>query len=252
METSYDDLAVEIHPSPEALGEAVARQFADAVRARLQEQETVGVVLQSGSSQLSFIQALAAEELAWPRIEVFHLDEWVGLPGQHPVSFRRWINERIIEPFGPKVFHQLAGEASDPHAEARRYSDLLLERDPPICVMGIGDNGQLAYNDPPAEFHTLEPVIVVQLDEASRQHMARQGHFDSDEHAPRSVLTMSIPALLSRAEVLLAVPESRKAAAVQAALEGPITRAMPASALRTCPRARLHLDHDSAAKLSAA
>ena len=248
----YDDLAVSVHEDATALGRAITEQFAASVRSSLREQETVGVVLQTGGSQRPFFEALAEVSLDWSRIELFHLDEYVGIPGDHPVSFRRWIREHVAERFGARIFHELRGDAADTRAEARRYGDLLRERDPQICVLSIGEDGQLAFNEPPAEFHTLDAVVIVELAEGSRRQLVRQGHFDRPADAPDLALSLSISALLSRRHVLACVPERRKAAAVRAALEGPITRSMPASSLRTCPRAHVHLDGASASELAGA
>lgn len=246
----YDDLAVSVHEDAAALGRAITDQFAAAVRSSLREQEAVGVVLQTGGSQRPFYEALAEVSLDWSRIELFHLDEYVGIPGDHPLSFRRWIREHVAERFGARTFHELRGDATDTLAEARRYGDLLRERNPPICVLSIGEEGQLAFNEPPAQFHTLDPVLIVELAEGSRRQLVRQGAVASPADAPDLALSMSIPALLSRQHVLACVPERRKAPAVRAALEGPITRSVPASSLRTCPRAHVHLDHASASELA--
>jgi glucosamine-6-phosphate deaminase len=246
----YDDLAVTIHQDATALGRAVAEQFAAAVLSSLGARETVGVVLQTGGSQRPFFEALGDVDLDWSRIELFHLDEYIGIPGDHPLSFRRWIREHVAERFGARTFHELRGDAADPRAEARRYGDLLRERDPQVCVLSIGEEGQLAFNEPPAQFHTLDAVVIVELAEGSRRQLVRQGQFERPEDAPAQALSLSIPALLSRRHVLACVPERRKAAAVRAALEGPITRSVPASSLRTCPRAHVHLDGASASELA--
>jgi glucosamine-6-phosphate deaminase len=248
----YGDVTVSVHEDATVLGGAIAEEFAAAVRAGLRERDTVGVVLQTGGSQRPFYEALVEVALDWSRIELFHLDEYIGIPGDHPLSFRRWIREHVAERFGARVFHELRGDAPDVRAEARRYGELLRDRDPQICVLSIGEDGQLAFNEPPAEFHTLDPVLVVELAEGSRRQLVRQGQFERAEDAPDLALSLSIPALLSRRHVLACVPERRKAAAVRAALEGPISRSVPASSLRTCPRAHVHLDLAAASELAAA
>ena len=245
-----DDLDVTIHDDAAALGKSVAEAFAAEVRARLEAQETVGVILATGNSQLPFADALATVDLDWSRIEVFHLDEYLGIAGDHEAGFRRWIRERVVDRYKARAFHGLDGQASQPEAEARRYAALLRERDPDIAVIGIGENGHIAFNDPPAEFHTLDLVRVVELDERSRRQQVGEGHFPSVEETPRLALSLTIPAVLSRRRILVGVPEARKAEAVQAALEGPVTRQMPASILRTCPRAELHVDRDAASQLT--
>lgn len=248
--TRYDDLTVTIHPDATTLGEAVAEAFVAAVRHRLSEHETAGVVLQTGGSQRSFYAALEArDDLDWSRIELFHLDEFVGVSGDHPASFRGWLRENVAERFQVKAFHELRGDTDDAQSEARRYGDLLRARPPAVAVMSIGEEGQLAFNEPPAELMTLEPVLAVELAEPSRRALVRPGVFDHPDEAPHWVLTMSVPALLHTPTVLVAVPEQRKAEPVRAALEGAVRREVPASALRLCPRAHLHLDSDSASAL---
>ena len=250
MDVTYDDLAVSVHDESGSMGRAVAEAFAAAVRRELETDDTVGAVVQTGGSQKPFYAALAErDDIDWARVELFHLDEFVGLSGEHPVSFRRWIRENVAERFGVKAFHELRGDAPDPEAEARRYGDLLRARAPEIAVMSIGEEGQLGFNEPPAEVLTLDPVLVVDLAAPSRQALAGSAAFDDVAATPEQVLTMSVPALLAAETVLVVVPEQRKAAPVQAALEGPVTRTVPASALRLCPRAHLHLDRDSASAL---
>ncbi|MFO8074647.1 MAG: 6-phosphogluconolactonase [Egibacteraceae bacterium] len=247
----YGDLAVSVHDEPAAMGRAVAEAFASAVRRRVEADGSVGVVVQTGGSQRPFYEALAdRSDIDWSRVELFHLDEFVGLSGEHPVSFRRWIREHVAERFGVRAFHELRGDAPDPEAEARRYGALLRDRAPQVAVMSIGEEGQLGFNEPPAELVTLEPVLVVALAAASRQALVGSGGFEDLEDTPSRVLTMSVPALLAAETVLVVVPEQRKAGPVQAALEGPVTRAVPASALRLCPRAHLHLDRASASALA--
>lgn len=247
---TYDDLTVTVHDDAQALGAAVAEAFAAEVRTRMAKRDVVGVVLATGNSQVPFTDALAAVDLDWSRIEVFHLDEYLGIDENHEAGFRRWMRERVVDPFEAGAFHGLEGQAEDPEAEARRYAALLADRNPDVAVIGIGENGHIAFNDPPAEFHTLDLVRVVELDQRSRQQQVGEGHFPSLEATPRFALSLTIPALLSRRRVLVGVPEVRKAEAVQATLEGPITRQVPASILRTCPRAGLHLDRAAASRLA--
>ncbi len=250
MDVRYDDLAVSVHEEAAVMGHAVAEAFAAAVRRGLATNDTVGAVVQTGGSQKPFYAALAErDDIDWARVELFHLDEFVGLSAEHPVSFRGWIRGNVADRFGVQAFHELRGDAPDPQAEARRYGELLRAHAPEVAVMSIGEEGQLGFNEPPAEMLTLDPVLVVDLAAPSREALVGPGAFEDVDATPERVLTMSVPALLAAETVLLAVPEQRKAAPVQAALEGPITRAVPASALRLCPRAHLHLDRDSASAL---
>ncbi len=250
MPRTYDDLSVIRHDDAEALGRATATRFAEEVRARLATQSSVGVIVQTGGSQRPFYDALEGIELDWSRIDVFHLDEYVGIPSDHPACFGRWIRERVVERFGARTFHAFDSEAGDAAVEAVRYGEVLRSHAPQICVMSVGEQGQVAFVEPPAEFATLEPVTIVELAESSRQQQVRQGFFPCYEDTPAAAWTMTVPALLSCERVLVTVPERRKAEAVRATLEGSVSRAVPASMLRLCPRAELHLDADAASLLA--
>lgn len=246
----YDDLAVSIHADATALGAAMADQLAGYLGDALAGAETVGVILATGNSQIPLTEALAQRtDVDWSRVEIFHMDEYLGIGADHPASFRRWMRERIVEPLGVRAFHGIDGDAASPEQEARRYARLLAERPPRLAVMGVGENGHLAFNDPPADFFPTDLVRVVEMDERSRKQQVGEGHFPSLEQTPTHALSLTIPALLARHRVLVGVPERRKAQAVQRALEEPVTRRLPASVLRLVPHAHLHLDRDAASSL---
>jgi glucosamine-6-phosphate deaminase len=170
------------------------------------------------------------------------------MPETHPASFRRYLREQLVDHVHPRAFFGMRGDAVDVEAEITRYTDLLHCHQPTACVMGIGENGHLAFNDPPADFNTTATVHVVNLDEACRRQQVGEGHFASLDEVPRQALSLTIPALLRPSHLLVVVPEARKAAAVKAALLGPVTPDCPASILRTCAHARLFLDADSASE----
>jgi glucosamine-6-phosphate deaminase len=234
----------------------LAREAADAaaacIRDAIAERGGARVVAATGASQFGFLEALTTTPgLEWSRVAFFHLDEYVDLPASHPASFRRYLRERIIDRVHPGAFHLIDGEALDPAAECRRVGALLAERAPDVAFVGIGENGHLAFNDPPADFETSEPYLVVELDEACRRQQLGEGWFESLEQVPRRAISMSIRQILEAREILCIAPEARKARAVRDCLEGEIGPDLPASALRQHARATLYLDRDSAALLTA-
>jgi glucosamine-6-phosphate deaminase len=246
----YDKMAVNIYESNTTLGKAVADELAEILRPAIEEHGKAAIIVATGNSQLSFFEALwARPDIAWDKISVFHMDEYLGMSDQHPASFRRFIREKLTRHVHPRAFYGLQGDARDMVAELSRYASLLVEHEPVATVLGIGENGHLAFNDPPADFDTDEIIRVVTLDAACRRQQVGEGHFASLNDVPRQAITLTVPALLKPPHVLAVVPELRKAPAVKAALEGPITPDCPASILRTLGHARLYLDSDSASLL---
>jgi glucosamine-6-phosphate deaminase len=246
----YDDLRVTTFATNEELGAAAAEDFAAIVGATVAEHGAASVILATGNSQLTFIEAVRSRaDIDWSRISVFHMDEYLGMAEDHPASFRRWMQEKLVRHVGPQAFFGVRGDAEPAEKELHRYASLLEQHEPVLCVMGIGENGHLAFNDPPADFETTELLKVVTLDERSRKQQVGEGHFESYEETPAQALTLTIRALLRPAHAMVLVPEGRKAAAVRDALEGPVTPECPASILRRTPHARLYLDPDAAGRL---
>jgi glucosamine-6-phosphate deaminase len=247
-----DDLPVTVAGTNEQVGQAVAAAFAEAARQALAQRDSIAVVVATGNSQLTFARALRQRsDIDWSRITVLHMDEYLGMAADHPASFRRWIRQNIVEPLHPRGFEPIRGDHVPVAEEVARYRDLLDRLRPSITVMGIGENGHLAFNDPPADFAAAEVVQVVDLDEACRRQQVGEGHFATLDDTPRQAISLTIPALLASPVVLVGVPEARKAAAVRAALEGPVDPMCPASILRRTPWAHVYLDQDSASLLSA-
>lgn len=245
-ELTFDQLRVTVADSNEALGVAAADAFASAVRSALESRDEIAVILATGNSQLSFANALRSrDDIDWSKISVLHMDEYLGMSEDHPASFRLWMNKNIM-PLKPKAFHGVRGDAPSTEAELQRYSDLIRDLKPVVTVMGIGENGHLAFNDPPADFETTEVIHVVDLDDACRLQQVGEGHFASLEETPRQALSLTVHALLEPETVLVLTPELRKAKAVKAALDGPVTPMCPASILTTKANAHLFLDSDSA------
>jgi len=246
----YEKKQVTIHDSNDAMGTAAANDLADILIDAIAAHGKASVILATGNSQLSFVTALCQkQDIAWDRVAVFHMDEYLGISSRHPASFRRYFEEKLVPFVHPRVFYGIKGDAPDIEAELTRYAALLAEHQPVACVLGIGENGHLAFNDPPADFDTDKAIQVVTLDEMCRQQQVGEGHFPTLDDVPEQAITLTVPALLKPAHVLGVVPEARKAAAVKAALEGPVTPDCPASILRTKPHVRLYLDRDSASLL---
>jgi glucosamine-6-phosphate deaminase len=236
----YGQLRVRVFDSLEALAVSAADDLAAILRQAIAEQGSAAVILATGNSQLAFFQRLQArEDIEWQRVTIFHMDEYLGLPEQHPASFRRVLRERLVDLIRPGAFYGIAGDAEDAAVEIERYTALLDAHQPVACVMGIGENGHLAFNDPPADFTTKRIANVVSLVESCRQQQVSEGHFAQLADVPRQAISLTVPALLMPRHVLVIAPEARKAAAVRAALEGPITPDCPALILRTAPHAQL-------------
>ncbi len=247
---TYDKLNVTISDSNDSLGVAVAEAFADAARNALKERSEIAVILATGNSQLSFARAVRArDDIEWSRITILHMDEYLGMSEDHPASFRRWMNENLVSHVSPKAFDGVRGDHEPAQEELERYSSLLTECAPSITVMGIGENGHLAFNDPPADFEAPELIKIVEMDEMSRKQQVGEGHFASLSVTPTHALSLTIPTLLRPEVVLVGCPEERKAKAVKATLEGPITPDVPASILRRQRNSQLFLDQDSASLL---
>lgn len=248
--TKIDRMTVGIYESRAALGEAAAADFAEIVKAAVDERGEVAVIFASGNSQLAFLQALERHsDVPWDKISAFHMDEYLGMSGDHPASFRRFLREKIAQVFQPRAVFGMRGDAPDVQAELDRYAALLEKHQPALCVMGMGENGHLAFNDPPADFRTKKLIHVVTLDMACRRQQVGEGHFPTIDDVPAQAISLTIHALLKPPHVMVLVPETRKAQAVKAALEGPITEMCPASILRTQEKVKVYLDSDSSALL---
>ena len=247
----FDLLQVCIHPDRMAMGAAAARSAAQIIRQACGRGEAQ-VIFACAPSQDEFLDGLIERTLDWSRIVAFHMDEYVGLDAAHPQSFRRYLHEHLFARVGqPKAFHGIRGEAPDLEEECVRYGARLAAREPiDLVCMGIGENGHLAFNDPPvADFRDPQFVKIVALDETCRQQQVNDGCFPTLDAVPTRALTLTIPALLLTPEISCVVPGTRKAAAVRDALLGPIRTSCPASILRTHPRAVLHIDEAAASLL---
>jgi glucosamine-6-phosphate deaminase len=243
-----DRATVQVHADPAALARAAADEAADVMRAAVEAHGVCHAMFATGNSQLDFVRALVEDTagVPWADTVVFHMDEYVGVGPDHPAGFGRWIRQRIVEPARPRAAYYVEG-LGDPEAACARYARLLGDHPLDLCCLGIGENGHLAFNDPPvADFADPLDVKVVELDAACRRQQVNEGHFAGFDAVPTHAITVTIPALLRAGRVLAVVPEARKAEPVRSALTGPITTACPASALRTIAHASVHLEPESA------
>jgi len=250
-ERLFDRLAVRTFADTRAMARAAADQAAARLRAAVAAHGVAHAMFATGNSQLDFIDELVGHtpDVPWGEVVVFHMDEYVGAGPDHPAGFQRWIRERIVEPTSPRAAHYLDGLA-EAEAECRRYAELLSAHPLDLCCLGIGENGHLAFNDPPvADFADPLDVKVVTLDPTCRRQQVDEGHFSDLEAVPAQALTVTIPALLRAGAVLAIVPEARKAEPVRAALVDPVSTACPATVLRTQDHVTLYLDAGSAGKV---
>ncbi len=246
-----DALPVRIYPRASEMAQDAANLARDYLQEVLARQGSAAVILATGNSQIEFLHALIAlGGVEWSRITCFHMDEYLGIPADHGASFQRYMRERVERRVSPRQFHYIRGDAWLPLDECARYAGLLAAQPIDLCCLGIGENGHLAFNDPPvANFDDPHKVKLVKLDVASRQQQVNEGHFPSLEAVPQYAFTLTIPQLCSAKRMFCIAPEKRKAKAVKAALAGPIDTACPASFLRRQPQATLFLDVDSASLL---
>jgi glucosamine-6-phosphate deaminase len=232
------------------LGRRAAGDAADSIRRSVAERGQVHVVFATGASQFEMLAALvAAEGIDWTKVVGFHLDEYVGLPKAHPASFRRYLTERLIDHLPFRCFHLIDGEA-EPLGECRRLAEIMRRHPIDLALIGIGENGHLAFNDPPADFRTEEPYLVVQLDEACRRQQVGEGWFSALADVPQRAISISIRQILTARTLIACVPDRRKAEAVRDAIEGPVAPQVPASILQQHPDTVVYLDPPAAELLS--
>jgi glucosamine-6-phosphate deaminase len=243
---------VKVFEDKKSLSVAAAEQASTTLRCAIGDRGRARIVVATGTSQLEFLDALTqARDIDWQRVEMFHLDEYVGLPIAHPASFRKYLLEKFIRKAGITQYHLLDGEG-DPGEVIRRVGDALRSVPVDIAFAGIGENGHLAFNDPPADFETHEPYLIVQLDEACRRQQVGEGWFADISEVPRQAISMSVHQILQAREIIAVVPDARKAHAVKLCVEGEISPMAPASILRSHPATTLYLDEESSSLLTPA
>lgn len=243
-------MLIRVFADKPSLGQAAAEQAAIAIRNAIAGQGHARIVAATAASQLEFLNALtAAPDIDWENVEAFHLDEYVGLPVRHPGSFRKMLLEQLIHKTEIRKYHLLDGDAPDPASVVHRMSKELASAPVDIAFLGIGENGHIAFNDPPADFETEDPYLIVNLDEACRRQQVGEAWFADISQVPRQAISMSAQQILKAKEILAVVPDMRKAQAVKECFEGPISPMHPASILRKHANATVYLDSHSAALL---
>jgi glucosamine-6-phosphate deaminase len=232
------------------MARAAAEKAAELLKDAIARKGYAAFVAATGASQFEFLDLLASTpEVDWARTTMFHLDEYVGMPETHPASFRRYLKERLIDRVHPGTVHLIRGEAGDPLEECQRLSRIIGEHEIDASFVGIGENGHLAFNDPPADFEVTDPYILVELDEACRRQQLGEGWFPSLDAVPRQAISMSVQQIMRSKAIVCTVPDRRKARAVHDCLTGEVTPLHPASILRQHEEAYLFLDADAASLL---
>ncbi len=240
-----------VFKNKEEMGAAAASAAAETIRAAIAGRGQANIILATGASQFEILEQLtAAQDIDWSTVVMFHLDEYVGLGPDHPASFRKYLQERFVDRVGSlQAVHFVDGDANDPAGECTRLGDIIRQHSIDVACVGIGENGHLAFNDPPADFETDEPYLVVELDERCRKQQLGEGWFPTLADVPAQAISMSIKQILSSQRMIVTVPDERKAEAVRNALNGPITPQCPASILQDHGDCSIFLDEPAASML---
>jgi len=241
-----------IFKTKQEMGAAAAACAAKAIKNAIENKGRANIILATGTSQFETLKNLVtAPEIDFAKVTMFHLDEYIGLPADHPASFRKFLKERFVDNVPSlKAVYFVNGDADNPQQECRRLRDIISKHPIDVALIGIGENGHLAFNDPPADFETEEPFIIVELDEKCRAQQLGEGWFETLEQVPRRAISMSIRQIMKSDCLIVSVPEKRKAEAVKNALEGKVTNICPASILQTHPNCKIFMDADAASLLS--
>ncbi len=233
------------------LGRKGAALAASTIRGEITERGCASIVLATGASQFAILQHLVEEDVDWTAVTMFHLDEYIGLAADHGASFCRYLRERFLEPIDYACKYHLVDGLADPTEECRRLSKLIDGHDIALALIGIGENGHLAFNDPPADFDVADPYIQVQLDAACRRQQLGEGWFATIDDVPRRAISMSISQIMRSRRLIVTVPDARKAEAVYRAVRGPVTPDCPASILQRHVDTVLYLDFESSKLIDA-
>lgn len=243
-------MVIHISETPSALGQVAGAAAADYIRKALAERGEANVILATGTSQFETLNQLLHEpDIDWTKVTMFHLDEYIALPESHPASFRKYLKERVLSRVVMKESFLINGE-TQPETECERLGKLILQHPIDVALVGIGENGHLAFNDPPADFETESPYIVVNLDEACRRQQLGEGWFATLNDVPQQAISMSIRQIMKSAALICSVPDERKAEAVKNCLTGEISPLFPASILQNHPNCGMYLDKASSKYLS--
>jgi len=241
-------MEIKVYKTKEEMGQAAAAKGAHLIREALKRSGSAAIVVATGASQFEMLSALVRENIDWTRVTAFHLDEYIGIPETHPASFRKYLKERFADLVPLKAFHYINGEV-DSAAEIERLNNVIAPVEIDVAFIGIGENAHLAFNDPPADFKTTEPYIVVNLDQDCRQQQINEGWFNSLEEMPETAISMTVNHILKSDSIICTVPGERKAMAVKKTLENGISEDVPASALKSHHAVFLYLDQYSSISL---
>ncbi len=238
-------MKVELYNTPPELGKAAATDAAQLIRAAIETNGTANIVLATGTSQFDTLSSLIKEDVDWSKVTMFHLDEYIGLPLTHAASFRKYLQERFISKVHLHAAYLIDGERN-PQQECERLNHLIIQHPINVALTGIGENGHLAFNDPPADFETEEPYIIVELNEACRKQQMGEGWFKTMDEVPQKAISMSIKQIMKSKNIICSVPNKRKAIAVKNCLEQEISNLYPASILQAHTNCTIYLDKDAA------
>lgn len=237
-------------PTSEKMAHAAAKMASEMLIDAINRSGQAAFIAATGASQFEFLEILTSNDaIDWGKTTMFHLDEYIGLPATHPASFRRYLNERIVNLVNPGTVHLISGNTDDPFEECERLNQIISDQEIDVAFVGIGENGHLAFNDPPADFDVEDPFIVVDLDKECRMQQLGEGWFTSLEEVPRQAITMSIRQILESKKIICSVPDGRKAQAVHDCFTGEISPLYPASILQKHENAYVYLDADAASLL---
>ena len=246
-------MQIVIRDDPAQMGMQAAADGAVLIRQALETKGSATIIVATGASQFTMLEQLVREEgIDWSRITGFHLDEYIGLPLSHPASFRKYLKERFVDLVPLKEFHYIDGEVQPADEECRRLAAAITEHEVDVAFVGIGENAHLAFNDPPADFETESPYLIVDLDDACRQQQHGEGWFPTFDDVPKQAISMSVQQILKSKAIVCTVPDERKAEAVAASVEGTVTPDVPASILQNHSQTSLYLDRAAASKLTSA
>jgi len=246
-----DQLMVKVYENKNSMGKAAAEEAAKILVDAIKEKGEATFIAATGASQFEFLENLTSiSSIDWSKTSMFHLDEYVGLPETHPASFRRYLKERLINKVHPGNVHLIKGDAENPESECERLGKIIKQKEIDVAFVGIGENGHLAFNDPPADFDTEKPYLVVNLDDACRKQQLGERWFKRFDEVPKKAISMSIHQIMKSKNIICTVPDKRKAKAVKNCLEGEISPLYPASILRKNPQVYLYLDKYSASLIN--
>lgn len=239
-----------IYQDKNSMGTAAAASAAATIADAVRERGEANIIVATGASQFEMLGSLVRADIDWSKVTAFHLDEYIGLPDTHPASFRKYLKERFVEKLPSlREFHYVDGTASDPLAECKRLGELIASVTIDVACIGIGENGHIAFNDPPADFDTAEAYIVVTLDDLCRKQQFGEGWFPTLKDVPTEAISMSIRQIMKAGSIVCTVPDKRKALAVRRALGDTISCLVPATILQKHPDCRLFLDAQAASLL---